>query len=276
MIELPEAIVLAKQANAILQNKVIKKVHPATKEHKFTWFVPDKKDFGKQLEGRNFSYADYVGFYFECDFEGIKFAVRDGVIPRYYENGNPFPKTYQLLLEFTDGSFISYSVAMYGGFHIFNVDKFDDQYYLLNKNTINPLNAEFNENYFKSVLREAKPTISVKEFLATKQRFPGLGNGVLQDILFCAHIHPKRKINTLSDFEIVDLHYCINAVLSDMTEKGGRDTEKDLLGNIGGYKTLLSKKSYKDGCHECGGEIVKQAYLGGSVYFCPRCQRLED
>jgi formamidopyrimidine-DNA glycosylase len=39
-----------------------------------------------------------------------------------------------------------------------------------------------------------------------------------------------------------------------MTEQGGRVTEKDLFGNK-------------------GGEIVKENYLGGKIYFCARCQK---
>jgi len=40
---------------------------------------------------------------------------------------------------------------------------------------------------------------SIKFLLATEQRIPGLGNGVLQDILFKAKIHPKRKVADLSE-----------------------------------------------------------------------------
>lgn len=41
----------------------------------------------------------------------------------------------------------------------------------------------------------------MKAFLAAEQRFPGIGNGVLQDILLESGIHPKRKISTLRDLE---------------------------------------------------------------------------
>ncbi|MFR9064656.1 MAG: zinc finger domain-containing protein [[Clostridium] scindens] len=41
-----------------------------------------------------------------------------------------------------------------------------------------------------------------------------------------------------------------------------------------GYKTRLSKNTYKSGCPHCGREIVKASYPGRSVYFCPKCQPL--
>jgi formamidopyrimidine-DNA glycosylase len=59
-----------------------------------------------------------------------------------------------------------------------------------------------------------------------------------------------------------------------MTEHGGRDTEKDLFGHPGGYRVKLSKNTLDSGCPECGGQLVKEAYLGGAVYYCPSCQRL--
>jgi formamidopyrimidine-DNA glycosylase len=115
--------------------------------------------------------------------------------------------------------------------------------------------------------------MSAKAFLATKQRIPGLGNGVLQDILFNAGIHPKTKIETLSDEKINDLYESVKSTLSEMTKKGSRDTEKDLFGNYGGYTTKLSKKTMGTPCPVCGSSIVRQAYLGGNVYFCPICQK---
>ena len=104
---------------------------------------------------------------------------------------------------------------------------------------------------------------------------PGFGNGVLQDILFNSGINPKRKISTISDFEKEDLFHDFKFNLHSMPDKGGRDTEKDLFGKAGGYKTIFSKNTYKNPCPNCGGTITKEAYLGGSVYYCQTCQPLK-
>jgi formamidopyrimidine-DNA glycosylase len=58
-----------------------------------------------------------------------------------------------------------------------------------------------------------------------------------------------------------------------MTDKGGRDMEKDLYGQPGGYVCLLSKNTLDKPCPVCGETLVRQAYLGGNIYFCPGCQR---
>jgi len=58
-----------------------------------------------------------------------------------------------------------------------------------------------------------------------------------------------------------------------MAEKGGRDTEKDIYGVSGGYKTIMSSKNVEAICPACGEPIIKEAYMGGSIYYCSGCQK---
>ena len=62
-------------------------------------------------------------------------------------------------------------------------------------------------------------------------------------------------------------------MLRKMCEEGGRDTESDIFGNPGGYITQLSKKSLEEPCMKCGSPIHKANYMGGTVYFCEKCQK---
>ncbi|MEZ7820866.1 MAG: endonuclease VIII, partial [Patescibacteria group bacterium] len=109
-------------------------------------------------------------------------------------------------------------------------------------------------------------------FLATEQRIPGLGNGTLQDILFVSGINPQTKIKALSNEDLEKIYFIIKSTIKDISEKKGRDIEKDIYGNKGSYKTILSNKTYKQPCPKCKGDIIKKSYLGGTVYFCPNCQ----
>ena len=102
---------------------------------------------------------------------------------------------------------------------------------------------------------------------------PGLGNGVLQDILWKAKLSPRRKLNTLSTAERLGLFTHLKQTLAEMTNLGGRDTEKDLYANPGGYAVTMSAKNNGKPCPACGNLIVKEAYLGGSVYYCKECQK---
>ena len=132
----------------------------------------------------------------------------------------------------------------------------------------------FDKKYFDDLLGGVKPTLSVKAFLATEQRIPGLGNGVLQDILWNANIHPKRKLQTLEKKENEKLFKSVKSTLLKMRKQGGRDTERDLFGKNGGYKTILSANTIKDPCPACGSALIREAYMGGNIYYCPKCQPL--
>ena len=129
-------------------------------------------------------------------------------------------------------------------------------------------------NYFNGIIpAQGTDKLSVKGLLATEQRIPGLGNGVLQDILFNARINPKAKVNTLNDKDKEALFNLVKSTLREMTDKKGRDTEQDFLGQPGGYHTILCKNTVNKPCPVCGTLIKKEAYMGGSVYYCPKCQK---
>ncbi|HWT74497.1 MAG TPA: endonuclease VIII, partial [Mobilitalea sp.] len=87
-----------------------------------------------------------------------------------------------------------------------------------------------------------------------------------------AGIHPKRKRQTMTEEDKEKLFASIKSTLSEIISKGGRDTEKDLYGNNGGYSTKLSKLTVDKPCPICSNLIQKEAYLGGSIYYCIGCQ----
>lgn len=274
MIELPEALTLASQLQKSVVGKTIKQVLPPTKIHKFCWFNGDPEEYNKKMAGLKILSAEGFGIYAEMTFEsGYKLCINDGVNAHLMKEEEA-PNNYQLMIIFTDGEALVLTVAMYGGICLHEGD-YDNEYYLKSKLAQSPFSENFEEHY-RNVLKESKPKLSLKGFLATGQRFPGIGNGVMQDILYIAHLNPKRKIETLSEKEKDTLFTTMVSVLREMIEKGGRDTEKDLFGNPGGYKTLMSKNTVAAPCPVCGGEITKQSYLGGSIYFCAECQKLES
>lgn len=273
MIELPEAVTLTRQITAELAGKTVRSVYPPTKQHKFTWFSGDPSGYQEQLADRIVIAGEGFGSHAEIVFNnGLRLDFSDGASPRLYESRAASPGDYQLLIEFSDGYILAVTVAMYGGI-VLHGEGYNNPYYLASKSSVSPLTGEFTERY-RSVFSRSKPSLSAKAFLATEQRFPGIGNGVLQDILLNAHVHPKRKIGSLSGAEQEHLLSAIVGTLTEMTARGGRDTEKDLYGKAGGYRTMLSKNTLATGCPLCGGPIVKEAYLGGAVYFCPACQPL--
>jgi len=275
MLELPEAHVLANQLKTTLAGKTIVSAQANAHPHGFAWYSGDPAHYGMLLDGRKITDAVSYGGRTEICAEDMRLSFMDGINARYLAEGAKHPAKHQLLLEFDSGDALYCTIQMYGGIFAFPQGKADDEYERAAKEKPSPLSSEFDEEYFNSFLSENKAmSLSAKAFLATKQRIPGLGNGVLQDILFNANIHPKRKLETFDDGDMGRLFASVKTTLAKMCEFGGRDTEKDFFGNKGGYKTILSKNTLPHPCRICGSGIVRQAYLGGNIYFCPSCQPL--
>lgn len=273
MIELPEVYVLAEQMNRTLVGKTVKSVAANTVPHGFAQYSGDPAKYPDMLTGKKITgVRPDTGTMdiWDCNVEitcgDMLLSVSTPV--KYLEPGGKLPKSHQLLLRFEDDSCMCCTVQLWGA--MLCVPYTDD----LPRRTQgpDPLTDAFDEVYFEELWSRAKPSLSAKAFLATEKRIPGLGNGVLQDILFRAGIHPRRKLQSMGQAEKAKLFQSVKTTLKEMRDCGGRDTEKDLFGNPGGYRTFLSAKSFRQPCRICGSALVRQAYLGGNIYYCPVCQ----
>ena len=273
MIEIPEAVALSRQLTARFAGKRIDSVVAGASPHKFTWYYGDRELYTKLTKGKTFSSAKAVGGMVEGAAGDVRLLFSEGINLRYLAPGGQLPKKHQFAMHFSDGSALVGSVQMYGGAGVFLAGENDNRYYLISQQKPSPLGSKFNKTYFRRLIEApGMEKLSVKAFLATEQRIPGLGNGVLQDILFDAGINPKRKLDSFGYPECERLFRSVKEVLRKMTEGGGRDTEIDLDGKPGAYTTIMSRNAVGRPCPSCGYKIQKIAYMGGSVYFCPECQ----
>lgn len=276
MMEIPEAFTLALQINERISGKRINNVVAAAAPHKFAWYHGEPQAYPDLLVGEVIGQANGYGGMLEIQAGEKRILLSDGVGLRYHGQHEKRPKKHQLLLEFADLTALSASIQMYGGIWCFQYGELDNPYYKVAKEKPSPLSEEFNVKYFDRLISSAEvQKLSIKAFLATEQRIPGLGNGVLQDILWNAKIHPKRKVNTLTENEKESLFIAVKTLLEKMTKLGGRDTEKDLFNNKGDYKIVMSRNNVGQSCPECAGLIKKENYLGGSIYYCERCQHVQ-
>jgi len=275
MLEIPEATVMAGQINDTLTGKRIVGIITAHSPHKFAWFSGQPEEYQGWLIGQTIDGASALGGMVEIQAGRVRLLFGDGVNLRFHSEGDKRPAKHQLLMDFEDGTALSASVQMYGGLWCFPEGTFQNPYYQAAVGKPSPLEREFDRVYFDTLLAAPEAgKMSAKAWLATEQRIPGLGNGVLQDILYNALIHPKRKIGSLDEGEKETLFRAIKDTLADMAVNGGRDTEKDLFGKAGGYKTKASKLTAGSTCPVCGGIIRRESYLGGSIYYCDRCQKI--
>jgi Formamidopyrimidine-DNA glycosylase len=277
MIELPEAYVLASQIEQTLVGKTIRSAAANTHPHGFATYTGDPTSYNAMLAGKKITKAGAdlgTSAIWDSNVEIIcgNMLLSISTPIKYHAPGEKLPAKHQLLLEFEDGSHMSCTVQMWGS--MFCVPYFENAE--RRKQGPSPLADAFDKEYFASLWDGVKPTMSAKAFLATEKRIPGLGNGVLQDILFNAGIHPKRKLQTMSIEEKDNLFHSVKFTLKEMKDCGGRDTEKDLFNHKGGYQTILSNKTLIYPCRICGNGLKREAYLGGNIYYCPVCQPQDE
>ena len=72
MIELPEALTLAREANETLIGKTVADVKEPTKLHKFCWFNGDPALYGEAVTGKKVLSAEGFGIFAELNFEDKK------------------------------------------------------------------------------------------------------------------------------------------------------------------------------------------------------------
>lgn len=275
MLEIPEAVTISTQVQEVLSGKRIARVVAAQSPHKFAWYHEDPALYATLLQGKSVDRAQSAGGMVQMNAEDTVILFSDGVNIKFLDAHEKRPQKHQLLIELENGTALCASVQMYGGLWCFKEGTFDNPYYKAAKEKPSPMNAEFDRGYFEKLLDQPENrNLSAKAFLATGQRIPGLGNGVLQDILFEAKIHPKKKVVNFAKEEREALYSAVKNILRQMAQQGGRDTEKDIFGKPGGYRTKLSKNTAGMPCPVCGSGIKKEAYMGGSIYVCKSCQRL--
>lgn len=271
MIEYPEAIVLSRQLKQKCLKQVISDVEVNVYPHKMAWFNDDAENYRKILIGQQFTDCIAYGSFVELRGEHCHLVFHEGIQLRDVKEV-PMDVKHQLKLVFKDHTLLA-SIKMYGGIYCFKNDLVN-AYRDLALNKPGLLSPELNEEYWQNLIHKSSGKLSLKAFLATEQRFPGLGNGLCQELLFNAGMHPKRKLESLDLNDKAVLFKSMKALTQRIVDQGGRDTET-LLDGPGGYQTVMSAKGFTLPCPKCKGLKVKESYLGGSIYFCPKCQCLE-
>lgn len=278
MIEAPEALYLSEQLNHTVRGKLIIDVITKHTPHKFAWFYKHPETYTELLVGKSVGDTCARGGMVEMRAEDTLFLFTDGVNLRYYEPGEKLPEKHQLLIAFSDESCLVASVRMYGGLWCFKEGDFNDPfgiYYDTSREKPQVMSDAFTKEYFMRLIQaESAQKKTAKAFLTTEQSIPGLGNGVLQDILYYTNIHPKSKIRELTDNHKENLYTQIKTTLHEIYRLGGRSVESDLFGQRGRYIPALSKDTAGKECSRCQEVIRKENFLGGSIYYCGGCQPL--
>jgi formamidopyrimidine-DNA glycosylase len=275
MIELPEATTIARQINAELKGKRIAEGNQGNSPHKFAFYSYPAEAYAALLRDKTLGETTANGVLILVTLEpGYTLILGEGgerII--YHRSAATLPQKRQLLLHFTDDTYLTVSIQGWGATLLLpQADVASHPYVYLSKPS--PLSEAFTREFFKGLFAELEPDDprSIKFFLISKPGVLGIGNGCLQDILWRAKIHPRRRAVGLSEAEQGALYTAMRQTLREMVDCGGRDGDFDLYGHPGGYQRLLHAKSVGQPCPDCGTPFEKASYQGGSVYYCPKCQ----
>lgn len=279
MIELPEAVVIAQQMDQTLKGKDIIAAQRGQSPHKFA-FVGKHSDeeFKKIVTGKRIGKSWANGYFIFTEIKpGYLLSLGCGgekII--YHEDEKTLPKKHQILLEFKDHNFLTVTVSGWGETRLIKRDELEKHPHL-DLHRLYPLSTDFTYKAFKALVKnlpEGKKC-SAKKFFVSEPGLRGIGNGVIQDIFYYAGVHPKQEMSELSDSQIKKLYNVTRRELQKMIDKGGRDGERDLFGEFGGYQRALLSKTAGTPCRVCKTKIVKESYMGGAIYYCPKCQELK-
>ncbi len=103
----------------------------------------------------------------------------------------------------------------------------------------------------------------VKAVLLDQRRIAGLGNLIVDEVLWWAGIDPARPGGSLSDEEVARLHGVIRRRLPVMMRRGGSHT--------GTISPALRKDVWRLGsgaCPKCGGELVRGVVGNRGTIWC--------
>ena len=171
--------------------------------------------------------------------------------PQYHEKRDKLPKRHQLLLVFGDDSSLSFTGSLGGSLFFLEAGRSG---WAVEGKLPSVLSDGFTLELFLNLIKQTElRSLSMKSFLATRNRIPGLDNTILHEMLWEAGVNPKSKMAALNEKECTRIYHAIKKCFRR-------------------YTTKASKYTFGQPCARCGGLIEKEAYLGGAIYFCPRCQ----
>ena len=137
-----------------------------------------------------------------------------------------------------------------------------------------PLEDSFDARHLKRVLGGRR--VQIKPALLDQKVVSGIGNIYVDEILYDARLHPRRKANTLSDGEWEALHRAIRGNLRAGVEHRGTTVRlyRDVLNRPGSHQDYLRVfEKHGKPCPDCEGKVVREKVGGRSTHYCPSCQR---
>lgn len=278
-LELPEAVTIAGQLDAEIKGKKIKRAwvneKESAKQLKSGMINLAPREFEKKLSGRTVDSVSAHGRMIYTDLgEDLYFIIAfetNGKV-LYHTDQASVPEKFNTRFDFEDDSALTVHMIGWAAASVITADRIKEHKYL-SLDYGSPLDESFTFEAFNQLLEEysgkqIKPTLTQQGDVIS-----GIGTGYIQDILFKARIHPKRKVKDITESERAKLYEVIKRTLSEAVKLGGRDIHSDIYDKPGRYVPVLGKHMVDRPCPECGTKIEKVNAAGSASFVCPVCQK---
>jgi len=257
MPELPEVETFKRYLDRTSLKQVIKDVRVIdnrildTEEKKLSKFLKAKRFESSIRHGK------YLLVYINPQYLVMHFGMSGDL--EYYDDKEEPPKFSKVIFQFNNGFNLAYiSIRMFGKVSVFNsIEEFIE-------------NKKLGLDAYKMALEEFQVAVQrrkamAKNALLNQSFIAGVGNIYSDEILFRTKIHPKTKINTLSEGKVKELYTNIKDVLEYGIKKKG---------DLSTYpKEFLIPHRNKEGkCPTCNNDITRFEISGRHGFFCPSCQ----
>lgn len=277
-VELPEAMILAKQMNKELAGKTIESCHLADYKsmQRLNMINKDISDF-KLLVGAKIDAVISRGSTILVKLNNdmnLTIEPGQGGEFKYHSSEATLPEKMHLKINFQGSTHLTIRFRGLGMIHaVASKDLRKDYLYWRDfSQGISPVDEqEFTSKRFSEFLRGQNRML--RSVLVGKDAIlVGIGNGAFQEIAYRARLHPKRKAPTLNSEEQIALHTAVKEIINNRLQLGGKEGFFDLYGNEGRYKPLMGSHMKDSPCPQCGAIIKKMSVGGGHTYFCSKCQ----
>jgi formamidopyrimidine-DNA glycosylase len=216
----------------------------------------------RALKGRRFEEPERLGKWLIGWTDGSALLLHFGMTGDLVWSGEE-PERHRhdrLVLELDDGEELRYrNMRKLGG--VWLAHDADEVRRILG--ALGPDALDLDRRGFLTLL--ARRRGGVKAALMDQTLLAGVGNLIADEALWQARIHPRRRVETLSDDERARLHSSIRKVLRE---------------SVGHYDRIPRKRSWllsvrgRPGarCPRCGTPLERTVAAGRTTYFCPTCQ----
>ncbi|MGC8491851.1 MAG: Fpg/Nei family DNA glycosylase [Syntrophobacteraceae bacterium] len=220
------------------------------------------RELEERLTGETFTATRQHGKYLFLQTDGGKWLIEHFGMTGYLwysEDPGEAPKYDRFQLLFENGGGLSYVNARMLGWIGLTEDPDD----LIQGRGLGPSALDIEYGAFKNIFSGKKGEI--KPALMNQKLVAGVGNIYSDEILFHARIHPRMKLDALSEKQLKAVFKSMREVLRTAVERDG-DTEslpKDYI---------LGDRRKGAHCPVCGNSLQSVKAAGRSAYFCPHCQ----